>query len=91
MKNGDAMPIDPFVLIVADHDRRTFSVEGPMIDDNPWSKLVVDAQESGKRRINCFVPGGAAKTNVEVAACEYEREYGYTRVPPGSIVPRSPW
>lgn len=82
------MSIEPFVLIVADHDRRTFSVEGPMMDDNPWSGPVVDAQEGGKRHINCFVPGGAARRNVEVAAREYEREYGYTRVPPGSIVSR---
>jgi hypothetical protein len=29
------MPIEPFVLIVDDHDNRTFSVEGPMVDDNP--------------------------------------------------------
>ena len=57
------MPIDPFVLIVADHDNRQFSVEGPMIDDNPWSKPVVDAQEDGKRRVTCFVPGGAARTD----------------------------
>lgn len=80
------MPIDPFVLIVADHDNRTFSIEGPMVDDNPWSKPVVDAQQGGKRHINCFVPGGPARTNADVAAREYQREYHYTRVPAGSIV-----
>ena len=62
------MPIEPFVLIIADHDNHTFSVEGPMVDDDPWSKPVVDAQEGGKRRINCFVPGGAARHDVETAA-----------------------
>ena len=81
----------PFVLIVADHDKRIFSVEGPMIDDNPWSKPVVDAQESGKRQINCFVPGGPARHNVEIAAEQYEQEYGYKRVEPGSIVQRPLW
>src|SRR3546814_5390211 len=70
------MPIEPFVLIVADHDRRVFSVEGPMVDDNPWSKPVVDAQDGGKRHINCFVPGGPSRTDVETAAREYQREYG---------------
>ncbi len=85
------MPIEPFVLIVADHDNRTFSVEGPMADDNPWSKPVVDAQEGGKRHINCFVPGGVAKNDAEAAAREYKREYGYTKVPAGSIVSRSDW
>src|SRR3546814_3943587 len=42
------MPIEPFVLIVADHDRRVFSVEGPMVADNPWSKPVVDAHDGGR-------------------------------------------
>lgn len=82
------MPIEPFVLIVADHDNRIFSVEGPMVDDNPWSQPVVDAQEGGKRHINCFVPGGVARHDVEVAAREYYREYGYRRVDRGSIVSR---
>ena len=85
------MTIEPFVLIVADHDNETFSVEGPMVDDNPWSKPVVDAQEGGKRHINCFVPGGPARTDVEIAAREYEREYRYQRVEPGSIVSRKLW
>ena len=80
--------MEPFVLIVADHDKRVSSVEGPMVDDNPWSKPVVDAQESGLRHINCFVPGGPSRTNVEVAAREYQLEYGYTRVEAGSIVNR---
>ncbi|NTS66402.1 hypothetical protein HRV97_14690 [Sphingomonas sp. HHU CXW] len=85
------MPIEPFVLIVADHDNHTFSVEGPMVDDNPWSKPVVDAQEGGKRHINCFVPGGPAKHDAGIAAREYNREYNYTQVPAGSIVSRKPW
>ena len=38
---GEAPPLDPepsgqFFLIVADHDRGFFSVEGPMTDDLPW-------------------------------------------------------
>jgi hypothetical protein len=85
------MPIEPFVLIVAHHDNHTFSVEGPMVDDDPWSKPVVDAQEGGKRHINCFVPGGIAKHNAEIAAREYVREFGYTQVPAGSIVSCKLW
>ena len=80
------MPTDPFFLIVADHDNRQFSVEGPMVDDNPWSKPVVDAQSDGKWRVTCFVPGGAARTDARIAAGEYIREYGYSQVPSGSIV-----
>jgi hypothetical protein len=33
---NDPDPIEPFFLIVADHDRRVFAVEGPMTDDRPW-------------------------------------------------------
>ncbi len=80
------MPIDPFVLIVADRDNHQFSVEGQMIDDNPWSKPVVDAPEECKGRVTCFVPGGAARTDARIAAREYIREYGYSQVPSGSIV-----
>jgi hypothetical protein len=80
------MGIEPFVLIVADHDNRVFSVEGPMIDDNPWSEPVVRAQQGGQRRINCFVPGGPARTSLELAAEQYQQEYGYARVQQGSIV-----
>lgn len=85
------MPIEHFVLIVADHDNRIFSVEGPMVDDNSWSKPIVDAQQGGKRHINCFVPGGPARTDVETAAREYQREFGYEREPAGSIVSRPAW
>src|SRR3546814_18893862 len=67
------MPIEPLVLIVADHDRRVFSVEGPMVDDNPWSKPVVDAQDGGKRHINCFVPGGPSRTDVQTARSDERR------------------
>jgi len=76
---------------VADHDNRIFSVEGPMVDDNPWSQQVVDAQEGGKRYINCSVPGGPARHDVEIAAREYQCEYGYKRVELGSIVRRKLW
>ena len=36
MATSDAHPTEPFFLIVADHDRGFFSVEGPMTDDGPW-------------------------------------------------------
>jgi hypothetical protein len=31
-----ADPTEPFYLIVTDHDRGVFFVEGPMVDDRPW-------------------------------------------------------
>lgn len=85
------MPIEPFVLIVADHDKRIFSVEGPMVDDNPWSKPVVDAQEGGKRHVNCLVPGGQRGTMSRSRRVNISGTYGYTRADPGSIVHRKLW
>jgi hypothetical protein len=28
----------PFYLIVTDHDRSVYAVEGPMTDDRPWNE-----------------------------------------------------
>lgn len=79
-------PIAPFVLIVTDRDARTFAVEGPMVDDDPWSVVVVGAQGQG-RQVNCHVPGGSAREDVEEAARVYGSEYpDMHRVPAGSIV-----
>ena len=78
--------IEPFTLIVTDRDAKTFSVEGPMADDNPWSDVVVDAQKRG-RQVNCHVPGGPARSSVAEAARVYAEEYPEMKqVPAGSIV-----
>ena len=39
----------PFFLILMDENARTFTVEGPMIDDRAWNKAVVDAQRVGRK------------------------------------------
>jgi hypothetical protein len=31
----------PFFLIVADHDRGVFAVEGTMTDDRPWKEAAL--------------------------------------------------
>lgn len=78
--------IGPFTLIVTDRDEMTFSVEGPMVDDDPWSDAVVGAQKLG-RQVNCHVPGGPARSSVTEAARIYADEYPNMRqVPAGSIV-----
>jgi len=83
-------PIEPFTLIVIDRDEKTFSVEGLMIDDDPWTDAVIEAQNCG-RQVNCHVPGGAARSSVKVAAHVYAQEYSEVRqVPAGSIVRPSP-
>ena len=45
-------PPEPFFLIVADHHRRVFAVEGPMADDRPWEAAAKFAR-SDEHRITC--------------------------------------
>jgi hypothetical protein len=83
------MPIEPFVLIVADHDSASFRSRADG-GRQPVVKAGRRCSRGGKRHINCFVPGGPSRTDVETAAREYQREYGYARVEAGSIVSRNP-
>lgn len=82
---GTAMAVKPFVLIVADHDKKEFCIEGPMTNDDPWNEQVVKAQRSG-REVNCSTPGDDARADAKKAAAGYAREFGYKEVPAGSIV-----
>ena len=70
-----------FVMVIADHDKKEFSVEGPMSDDTEWNEAVVKAQAAG-RNVNC----STSTVSVTQAAESYARTYGYAEVPPGSIV-----
>lgn len=81
------MAIKPFVLIVTDKDKGEFCVEGPMANDEPWNAAVDAAQKAG-REVSCQTPSEPERSNVEKAAVGYAREFGYKRVPAGSIVPR---
>ena len=71
----------PVVMIIADHTARTFSVQGPMMDDSKWTNAVAKAIDSG-RNVNC----STAEITAEQAAKDYIRDYGYKQVPSGSIV-----
>jgi hypothetical protein len=73
--------LKPFVMVIADHDKEEFSVEGPMSDDTEWTEAVVKAQATG-RNINC----STSTVSVTQAAESYAKTYGYTEVSSGSIV-----
>jgi hypothetical protein len=82
---SDARPPEPFFLIVADHDRGFFSVEGPMTDDQPWQSATRRARDN-QRHVEC----GPAGPYRAALAAEYQRAHKLAGVPPGSIVrPRS--
>jgi hypothetical protein len=79
------LPSRTFVLIVVDRDTGEFTVEGPMTDDRPWNKAVVDAQKVG-RNIRCF---GMGNTPPDAAAAEWQGAHGGRRIAAGSIVTAS--
>jgi hypothetical protein len=74
-------PIQPFFLIITDHDRGFFSVEGPMTDDRLWKEAAREARND-QRRITCG-PSGLDRDDL---AAEYRRAHKLAGVPPGSIV-----
>ena len=75
-------PAEPFYLIVADHDRGVFAVEGPMTDDRPWQSAAREARNP-QHRIVC----GPAGADRDTLAAEYRRAHRLLAgVPPGSIV-----
>jgi hypothetical protein len=81
---SDARPTVPFFLILIDHDRGFFSVEGPMTDDQPWQSATRRARD-GERRVEC----GPAGPDRDALAAEYRETHKLAGVPPGSIV--KPW
>ena len=78
---SDPNPTEPFFLIVADHDRRVFAVEGPMTDDRPWEAAAKFAR-SDEHRITC----GPRGTDRDTLAAEFRRAHNFAGVPPGSIL-----
>jgi hypothetical protein len=74
-------PDQPFYLIVSDHDRGVFAVEGPMTDDRPWKEAAIFARNQ-QRRIVC----GPAGVDRNELAAENRRAHRVAGVPPGSIV-----
>jgi len=79
---SDPDPPAPFFLILADHDRRFFCVEGPMTDDRRWNEAARHARDNQQRHIVC----GPAGPDRDTLAAEYQREHKLACVPPGSIM-----
>jgi len=75
-------PAKPFYLIVTDHDRGMFAVEGPMTDDRPWQSAAREARNHQHR-----IVGGPTGADRDALAAEYRRAHRLLAgVPPGSIV-----
>lgn len=83
--NSPATDTDPsasFFLIVADHDQGFFSVEGPMVDDQPWNNAARYARDNFNRRVVCG-PRGPDRNQL---AADFQRIEKLAGVPPGSIL-----
>lgn len=66
--------VNPFLLVVVDHDKKTYSVHGPMKDDTAWNEAVCAAQDAG-RYVQCFA------TPSEESLGSWEAEHWVQRVP----------
>jgi hypothetical protein len=79
---SDDRPTQPFLVILADHDRGFFSVEGPMTDDRPWNDAARNARDH-QRHVVC----GPTGPDRDALAAEYrEANKQLAGAPPGSMV-----
>jgi hypothetical protein len=81
MPAPNSAPTEPFYLIVADHDRGVFCIEGPMADDRPWKEAATLARNH-QHRIVC----GPTGVDRDALAAEYRRAHPLPGVPPGTIL-----
>jgi hypothetical protein len=72
---------ETFYLIVTDHDRGVFAVEGPMTDDKRWQDAAREARNH-QHRITC----GPAGPDRDALAAAYRSEHQFAGAPLGSIV-----
>jgi hypothetical protein len=70
-----------FFLIVADRDKRVFTVEDPMVDDTEWNEAVGRAQKEGRQVTCCGAGCDRARAEKDYAAASR-----FQLAPSGSIV-----
>ncbi len=79
---SDSRPVLPFFLVIIDHDRGFFSVEGPMTDDQPWQSAARRARDRDRdRQVGCD-PAGPDR---DVLAAEFQETHKLAEVPSRSI------
>jgi hypothetical protein len=71
-------------LIVIDEDRKLFTVEGPLTDDQPFKTAIAAAKHEGRTIRSCNI-GSVSRAH---AKAEWQRHYGhfYGFVESGRIV-----
>jgi hypothetical protein len=78
------MDTPEFFLIIIDEDRKQFTVEGPLTDDQLLNSAIAAAKYQG-RKIRCCNIGSVSRAD---AMAEWQRHYGhfYRFVESGRIV-----
>jgi hypothetical protein len=74
----DDRPTQPLFVILAYHDRGSFSVEGPMTNDRPWNAAARNARDH-HRQVVCD-PAGPDRAAL---AAEYREANKLAGAPPG--------
>jgi len=65
--------VEPFLLVISDHDNKVFNIIGPITNDNEWNIKVCNLQKQG-RDIRCFSMRNKSK---EALRKEYSQQMGY--------------
>jgi hypothetical protein len=72
----------PLLLTIVDHDTRRFSVEGPVLCDEPWVTEVSRAQKAG-RKIEFLLVG---IDQIDGRGSTWDNAIDYDEWPPRSII-----
>jgi hypothetical protein len=78
-RRGKGQEMQSFLLVLVDHDKKVFSIEGPMDDDKLWADALVAAQERG-RSVTFFRPSQRASREMVVESVKTEIGYRQTRL-----------
>lgn len=70
--------IEPFFLVITDHDKGIFNVVGPMTDDTSWNDRVCEAQKA-RRQVNCHNPNINSKESI-ITSGEKQLGLKYTEI-----------
>ena len=73
------MGMQSFLLVLVDHDKKVFSIEGPMEDDKLWADALAAAQEKG-RSVTFFKSSQRASREMVVESVKTEFGYRETKL-----------
>ena len=70
--------IEPFYLIMVDHDKKMYNVIGPISDDSDWNKKIVELQNKN-RKVNCFSVSGSKSFENIISSYSEQTSYVFSQ------------